>query len=72
MGRRVDIPVEAWGATTTENAMVMANFVSEMSNGSLFFPGGRRGFCMSKVLSGKGGKPTHLQFNRIKLVPKLA
>ena len=40
MGRRVDIPVEAWGATTTENAMVMANFVSEMSNGSYSSPAG--------------------------------
>ena len=40
MGRRVDIPVEAWGATTTENAMVMAKFVSEMSNGSYSSPAG--------------------------------
>ena len=40
MGKRVDISVAAWGATTMENAMVMANFVSERVNGSYSSPAG--------------------------------
>ena len=55
MGRRVDIPVEAWGATTTENAMVMANFVSEMSNGS-FLPRRAEGILYEQSIIWKGGQ----------------
>ena len=55
------------GATTTENTMVMAKFVSEISNGSYSSPAGVGESVWAKHYQERGANKHILQFNRTKL-----